>query len=51
MYRCVEPQLVDNPKSVKVLAESFSQVEADFFLFCLENYFHADDFLESLDFL
>ena len=49
MDRCLEPQLVDNPESVKVLAESFSQVEADFFLSCLENYFQDDVFLESLD--
>lgn len=49
MDRCVEPQLVEDPESVKVLAESFSELERDFFLSCLEKYFRDDVFLESLD--
>ena len=49
MNRCVEPQLVDDIESVIVLAESFCQTEADFFLLCLEKYFSDTTFLESLD--
>lgn len=49
MDRRLEPQLIDDHEAVTVLAESFSQAEADFFLDCLEKYFPNSIFLETLD--
>ncbi len=50
MNRILEPQLVDWPEAVNVLANSFSQKEADSFLEHIEKYFSNDVFPKSLDF-
>lgn len=50
MNRILEPQLVDWPEAVNVLANSFCTKEADFFLENIEKYFANDIFPKSLDF-
>lgn len=49
MKRIPEHQLIDDKKSVKVLAESFDKREADFLISKLEEYFPYNDYLETLD--
>lgn len=50
MNRITEHQLINDLKSVEVLANSFSLKEAEFFLKNIENYFPNSKFLEILDF-
>jgi len=49
MKRILEHQLIDDKKSVKVLAESFDKREADFLIRKLEEHFPNNDYLETLD--
>jgi ubiquinone/menaquinone biosynthesis C-methylase UbiE len=49
MKRILEHQLVDDKKSVKVLADSFDKREADFFLMKLEECFPNNDYRDILD--
>lgn len=49
MDRCIEPQLVDDVRSVEVLANSFSMQEANFLLENIKRYFLDSEFLEILD--
>lgn len=50
MKRVLEPQLIDDKNSVKVLCESFSEKEADLFIENINQHFPYMDFSECLDF-
>jgi ubiquinone/menaquinone biosynthesis C-methylase UbiE len=50
MDRVLEPQLINDQNSVKVLSESFSKKEAELFIENIKKKFSDNTFLEILDF-